>query len=525
MEHLKLTRARSLPLDFKELLESYSKRLALGANSEDSFGTSIIDEMVAVLNQEYSERTADPNSNQSSFAPLSMRRSSTGGFFSPPSSLPEISKPRICLICYESETTNPQPVVGLDDSAEAPVVRKVAQPCGKCQAAFCLECLKVYFTSQVTEALMGVCPLMRCADCRSFLPFQQWSSFVDKEVADRYRSNATQMLSLQCGGCHSRGSLFRPSEALTVEQEQTLRRSFRDIVTESSDEKLADHLLEHLDSYNKAAITPYSLFNIVAKCFQPSKVQELSDKATAARKSSEDAKAGLAKARAGPEMDAELARLEAQELQQLTEEKNASAPNPLWQRRLDLVAEKLKIDASESKANESRALEQVMTELREINIKVDDAKRAFKNLKHNVKKTAAAKTARLEYLKREWKIVELEAAAVLCEREFQTFVPLKHIMEPLLDLVPDMERRASLHLRYVVTYPTVNSLCCHRKHCFNCKVQGDHPGRKCADVLSGLSNDIRYCPKCHSAIVKGDGCDSITCVCGHNFSFSEAPTQ
>ena len=95
--------------------------------------------------------------------------------------------------------------------------------------------------------------------------------------------------------------------------------------------------------------------------------------------------------------------------------------------------------------------------------------------------------------------------------------------------------QASLHdsLRLLRTYlpgylsearhhsPRVRTSCCKSLHCFNCKTVGFHDGRTCAQVAEARAADyILPCPKCGTSIVKGDGCGSIACICGHGFSWS-----
>ena len=43
---------------------------------------------------------------------------------------------------------------------------------------------------------------------------------------------------------------------------------------------------------------------------------------------------------------------------------------------------------------------------------------------------------------------------------------LSGMLPVLLPLLPDVERRASLHLRFCLEFPSVASLCCQHRHCF-----------------------------------------------------------
>jgi hypothetical protein len=98
----------------------------------------------------------------------------------------------------------------------------------------------------------------------------------------------------------------------------------------------------------------------------------------------------------------------------------------------------------------------------------------------------------------------------------------KDLMPELLEVTPDQERRSSLHLRYCLMFPFVTSLCCKFTHCFKCKTKGVHEGKTCEENQAALPTEIRNCPQCNTALVKGDGCSSIRCVCGHSFTWTNA---
>jgi hypothetical protein len=95
------------------------------------------------------------------------------------------------------------------------------------------------------------------------------------------------------------------------------------------------------------------------------------------------------------------------------------------------------------------------------------------------------------------------------------------IMKNILLLIKNSERRANLHLRYIQFRPRVWSPCCDTAMCFKCKTKSFHEDQTCEEVTSTLSNDMLPCGQCGVSLVKGDGCDSIVCVCGHRFAWSE----
>ncbi|CAM9779774.1 unnamed protein product [Ectocarpus fasciculatus] len=86
----------------------------------------------------------------------------------------------------------------------------------------------------------------------------------------------------------------------------------------------------------------------------------------------------------------------------------------------------------------------------------------------------------------------------------------------------DSERRASLHIRFIRSNPTVTTQCCNSLHCYPCRVVGGHHPQTCEQYEAGRGHqDVCKCPGCGVYVVKGDGCDSISCVCGHDFDWSE----
>jgi hypothetical protein len=94
------------------------------------------------------------------------------------------------------------------------------------------------------------------------------------------------------------------------------------------------------------------------------------------------------------------------------------------------------------------------------------------------------------------------------------------LMSDILKVVRNPERRASLQLRHLKFRPRVWTPCCENEQCFRCRTRDFHTGRTCEEIADSLAGDIVRCGVCGVHVVKGDGCDSITCVCGNNFSFN-----
>eukprot|EP01034_Spumella_vulgaris_P034316 gene34316-42320_t len=94
----------------------------------------------------------------------------------------------------------------------------------------------------------------------------------------------------------------------------------------------------------------------------------------------------------------------------------------------------------------------------------------------------------------------------------------------ILKSIADTERRVNLHLRYIRDRPKVVTTCCNAQHCFRCITKA-HEGVTCEENVGNTDNAIVHCPACNISLVKGDGCDSVTCVCGHYFEWEFEKTH
>lgn len=92
------------------------------------------------------------------------------------------------------------------------------------------------------------------------------------------------------------------------------------------------------------------------------------------------------------------------------------------------------------------------------------------------------------------------------------------IFKCVLKSISNPERRANLHLRYLRDRPRIKTLCCSHEHCYNCQIKGFHEGKTCVQYAESLDHSIVHCPSCGIALAKGDGCNTITCFCGKQFS-------
>eukprot|EP01038_Epipyxis_sp_PR26KG_P008959 gene8959-12080_t len=98
------------------------------------------------------------------------------------------------------------------------------------------------------------------------------------------------------------------------------------------------------------------------------------------------------------------------------------------------------------------------------------------------------------------------------------------IFQHVLKIMDEPERRANLHLRYLRDHPRIHTKCCKKLHCFRCKTKDFHEGKSCVDNASALDHTVVPCPNCDMSLAKGDGCDSVTCVCGKQFTWSTQKT-
>ncbi|RHZ15421.1 hypothetical protein DYB31_000509 [Aphanomyces astaci] len=134
--------------------------------------------------------------------------------------------------------------------------------------------------------------------------------------------------------------------------------------------------------------------------------------------------------------------------------------------------------------------------------------------------TLAAHIPRLRELGRAYCNHQLSAADVVAFAQ-TTFGQLGDIiLEYLVQLIDDRERRATLYLRLRRTNPLILTLCCNAAVCFSCHVAGHHDGGPCGGVAP--TDQVVECESCGLHLVKGDGCDWVQCYCGLEFGWTSA---
>eukprot|EP01038_Epipyxis_sp_PR26KG_P011614 gene11614-15552_t len=113
-------------------------------------------------------------------------------------------------------------------------------------------------------------------------------------------------------------------------------------------------------------------------------------------------------------------------------------------------------------------------------------------------------------------ITNVHFPQVMTLPDFEAWDQFIHVLRN----VKDPERRANLHLRYLRDHPRIKTPCCNREHCFTCKIKDFHEGKSCLESTSALDHSVVPCPTCGISLAKGDGCNTVTCVCGKQFSWS-----
>lgn len=95
------------------------------------------------------------------------------------------------------------------------------------------------------------------------------------------------------------------------------------------------------------------------------------------------------------------------------------------------------------------------------------------------------------------------------------------ILKGILELIPDVERRCTLHLACLRRCPKIATTCCESEFCWKCKISGHHEGVTCEEVqLAELEVECQFCPGCNVATQKTEGCDHIVCLCGQEWEWN-----
>jgi len=96
-----------------------------------------------------------------------------------------------------------------------------------------------------------------------------------------------------------------------------------------------------------------------------------------------------------------------------------------------------------------------------------------------------------------------------------------NLLNSILQLIPDVERRCTLHLECLRRCPKIVTPCCQHNFCWKCKISGHHEGLTCEEVQRAeLEVECQFCPGCGVATQKTEGCDHIVCLCGTEWTWA-----
>merc|ERR1712060_186141 len=109
----------------------------------------------------------------------------------------------------------------------------------------------------------------------------------------------------------------------------------------------------------------------------------------------------------------------------------------------------------------------------------------------------------------------LIAALGVCIEDFFCAAEGMSILNNVLSLISDIERRCMLHVAALRRHPKIFTPCCGIALCWKCKIAGHHPGMTCEEIQQAeLQVEAQFCPNCGVATQKTEGCQQIACLCG-----------
>lgn len=509
----------------------------------------------------------------------------------------------VCSICFDVR------------EQEAEVTRL----CGasSCNAA-CNSCIARYVEG-VIQSQTYSCVAMKCAGgCGKSVSFQKWSGFAPQTALAAYKKAAKDQLTLQCIGCHQRGSLLNeapwqalPQHLVALEPALAKFQSFDIGVVQVAKEVVWfwENMKEKLVAADKEVVRAAEFRLLLAAKFMDRfvrflaptktkidrlgtvsevlwgeyrKLQEVESKEKQLLRGFEDAltrkknelncrREELFKALTQEEsrlkhalqMERALARrahtpggpalpqlrsqvlhaamflganvakecrqkLELAERQELVARCGNSATMLHLEQQLDTLRQSFKPE-------DEVVVKRLVAELAEARELLDAKGGALREAEAAVRAKFEEHGAigkqvalmnnkyneKIAYQRSRVDISALQAKLNAVQAKLNSVDPHEKIVTPVLLSVTDTERRATLQLRLCNVFTFVITLCCKRMHCFICKTQGAHAGETCEQRLAkqGLAQ-VKICPACGLFLVKGDGCDSIKCVCGHGFGWS-----
>ena len=364
----------------------------------------------------------------------------------------------------------------------------VSQLCGReeCDAAFCANCVSLYITVAFGRVPKPYCAMLRCPGCSNPVPSERWGPHATEASRTAFRRSAESMLSLQCGGCHNRRTLFpqpggaKPSALLLP-----------NLVADEKD--VADGLERHLRGD---------------------------------RGGTSDLLDGLAR------LEADLAAASLEGVEGLESFRGGAELRALVQRTADAQRE----------FDTWAATDPAYTELLS---RVQAARRGFRNYPRRERGELMRAAVRMaapvrKRLRLDKMRMQLKAAGLLAKNNRGSKTVrfglglLGNVVALANARIACPERRAVLILAQLRRTPTVRTPCCSKHHCFICKVRGTHEDPAACRAynesrgVEAVLRDVRYCVNeaCRVPLVKTEGCASVTCpACGTRFGFNDAPRE
>jgi hypothetical protein len=517
----------------------------------------------------------------------------------------------------KSKKQPPCPVC-LEVPKDTDIAEKVCEE--KCQGV-CKPCLKNYIKMNIKDLHYGTRALKCPEGCGSFIPTKKWVPFADNEDVSAFTKLAQNQLTLQCGNCHTRGSVFYSSEVVTplapqfaslepslkafksyqltafefskeitdfwekmrvqklgpaVEKADKLKKEL-----ESAEKNMEQFKLCHKDKHDEIGCLSRRVASLQqAKISADRESRDISITIDRLRRKEQEQKRLAQKIRSGlhSKQEKKVKELQRQCAEHLRKQSSSRTSELSALRRQMLHAAihqgataaskfRAQIDAiertdaklqnlqAELKYEETALLKThddvPLESIQHVRIimlmeECKNTQEEMKALESNEAQQALLKRAKdlnEEYNEKQMELArkktsydeliaihqnllglkKLRQDLTSIQTKLDTFCPHENLVMHLIRAVLDTERRATLMLRLCNMFPFVKSLCCAKYHCFRCKTNGKHPGISCENNVNRPEmRDIRMCPTCNIYISKGDGCSSITCICGSNFSWQSA---
>lgn len=414
----------------------------------------------------------------------------------------------------------------------------------RCHVSVCKQCLTASIGYQLEGIRAGFLVPLSCPGCKQHLPHKLWSQFADSKLLGSYEKVARSVLSIQCGGCHTRTSLFLPTDSNAAVKHQALHIAdpkFTRQVSRYVDGKLSVMEMgkilseragaecaagigvlkqekEELEAKLEHATQQYNAWEHSDGYMQLLRATKLvvASEATAQSKVYYNAMSAL------QEFDwLHWKYLPTEDVLFLNQEStNSHAKFSRYVRPAGVLDNAGKRAIQDMLDDEEETWNYVQED-REPLIRAALEEKLYseslnKELNEFQNKLAFQRSAMRDELQLETLSARLTALLTLLDVEFLVHASINSV----LNTIPDIERRTTLQLRMYRLHNYVPTPCCQKVHCFVCKTKGKHTGQTC-DTRWGTNNKIVNCEQCSIPLVKGDGCSMVTCVCGHRFSWPD----